>query len=277
LNNVPVANGLFNIVIGATVVLYPDMFDEALFLELTINGTVMPRQPLHASAYAFGLVPGAEVDGTPGNSSNVLTVYNRSTDSNSRGIDARGWQYGIYAAETGSGDTGIYSPDYIHGGGFRSAADSYLFVPGISGISWDDPAASQLKLDPQSTGTMLIYSRAPGTGTRYFYLPITIPAVLFGQSVTVEEITLYYRVSNATSYIEELSLEKGTGANLKSTLYTTNNDLTSTTATSVTFSGINALLDTNSGWLLVRFVLIFDDNLDSIEIGGVRLRLGHQN
>jgi hypothetical protein len=273
-NNVPVSNGLFEIVLGATVALYPDMFDEALFLELTINGTVMPRQPLRSSAYAFGLVPGAEADGTPGNSMYALTVNNRSTDPSSRGLLAQGYQYGLYVAETGSGDTAIYSPDYIQGRGFRSNEDSYLFIAGADGAPWDDPANPALIIDAQSTGSMRISSRTTA-GTRYFYMPINTPAVRFGQSVTVEQLTVYYRVYNASSYIDAISLEKGTAAGNSIALLDDSTNMTSTTATSVSYTPANATLDSTSGWLMVRFVLVFDGTTDWIEIGGVRLRLGH--
>ena len=157
-NGVAVSNGLFQLVLGDTVALLPNDFDEALFLELTVGGTVMPRQPLRASAYAFGLVPGAEVAGVPSGSSYALTVQNTDTTATSRGLYATGTQYGLYASETGTGDVGIYTPDYIQAMGYRSNADSYLFVPGIAGKPWDNPANSALVIDAQSTGTMLIRS-----------------------------------------------------------------------------------------------------------------------
>jgi hypothetical protein len=274
INSVPVANGLFEIVLGATVPLTPDMFDEALYLELTINGTVMPRQPLRASAYAFGLVPGARVDGTPGSATYALTVNNRSTSAGSRGLFAQGYEYGLYVSETGTGDVAIYSPDYIRGRGFRSTEDSYLFAAGAQGSPWDDPANSQLIVDAQSSGTMKINARS-AAGTYYFYLPIDTPAVLFGQPVTVEQLTVYYSVSNAASYITELSLEKGTGANSSTALLVSTTDLTSTTAASASYTPTDAALSSTSGHLMVRFVLTFANTSNSIYIGGIRLRLGH--
>ena len=40
--DVPVANGLFNLVLGSTTPLNPNDFDEALFLQLTVEGTDLP-------------------------------------------------------------------------------------------------------------------------------------------------------------------------------------------------------------------------------------------
>jgi hypothetical protein len=275
INAVPVDHGLFEVILGAIVPLYPDMFDEALFLELTVNGTIMPRQPLRASAYSLGLVPGVEVDGTPANSDYGLYVYNRSTAPNSRGIYASGFDHGLYAVETGTGDTAIYSPDFIHGRGFRSNDDSYLWIAGAAGSPWDDPANSQLIIDAQSSGTMKINARS-AAGTFYFYLPISAPSVLFGQNVTIEQMTLYYSVSNAASYITEVSLEKGTGANASTALFLDTTDLNSVTATSVNFTPSSGILDMNSGWLMARFVLTFASTSHGIYIGGIRLRLGHR-
>jgi hypothetical protein len=273
-NDVPVANGLFELVLGAIVPLYPDMFDEALFLALNINGTVMPRQPLRTSAYAFGLVPGAEAKGVPGNSTYALTVANTSNTAGSRGLYAQGYDYGLYVAETGTGDTAIYSPDFIHSRGFRSNEDSYVFAAGAGGAPWDDPANSALVIDAQSTGTMHIRSRSVA-GTRYFYLPVEIPAVLLGQNVTVEQLVVYYRVTDPSSFIDEVSLVKGTGANTSADLLVDGTNLTSTAAATRTYTPANATLDSSSGWLMVRFVLSFDGATDYIDIGGVRLRLGH--
>lgn len=64
--NVPVNNGIFQVALGVLVPLNPNDFDEALFLAVAVGGTdVTPRQPLRSVPYAFGLVPGAEVQGDP--------------------------------------------------------------------------------------------------------------------------------------------------------------------------------------------------------------------
>ena len=61
-----VSNGIFRVTLGTSYALSPSDFDEALFLAVAVNGTnVSPRQPLRAVPYAFGLVPGAKVEGIP--------------------------------------------------------------------------------------------------------------------------------------------------------------------------------------------------------------------
>ncbi|MBW7881771.1 MAG: hypothetical protein H3C34_03890 [Caldilineaceae bacterium] len=277
-NNVPVANGLFHLVLGASVPLLPNDFDEALFLELKVGSTTLPRQPLRATAYAFSLVPGAEIEGEPAGTDYALMVTNTHTGTNSSGIYARGNQYGLYAEEVGgAGDTGIYSPDFVHARGIRSNDDSYLFVGGGAGVPWDDQAESALVVDVQSSGTVHLRSRAASTSPRYFYIPINTPAVLYGQAVTVEQLTIYYRVSNASSYIDEISLVQGNGANNSTDLLLNQTNLSSTTDTSVSYTPSDGQLSATDGPLMVRFVLRFNNNTsDRIEIGGVRLRLGHR-
>jgi hypothetical protein len=56
-------NGLFSLVLGETQALTPAIFNQALFLQINVNGVSLARQPLRPVAYAFGLVPGAEVKG----------------------------------------------------------------------------------------------------------------------------------------------------------------------------------------------------------------------
>jgi hypothetical protein len=127
----------------------------------------------------------------------------------------------------------------------------------------------------QPTGSMRLNSRINSPGTLWFFLPVEIPAVLLGQNVTVEQLTVYYQMDDPSAYIAQVSLVKGTGANQSTNLLLDNTDLTSTSATSHSYTPANATLDSSSGWLMVHFVLYFDGIADPIDIGGVRLRLGH--
>jgi len=274
--DVEVNNGLFNLALGSITPLLPNEFDEALFLELTVGTTTLPRQPLRTTAYAYGLVPGAEVQGDPEGSNYGLYVYNAGADATDRGVYAGGNQYGLYAEETGGGDVGIYTPDYVRAGGYRSAADSYLFVPGNFGVALGDVPTSNLEVNYEANG----YARLRNTttsGIRYFYIPIQTPAVMFGQNVTVEQLTLYYDLTSAGSYINTTNLRKQTGPGLitADSLLTYGTDLTSTTPTSISLAPTNATLSSTDGGLQLRLVLYFANDTDYIYIGGVRLRLGH--
>ena len=117
-------------------------FDEALFLDVRVDGTlVTPRQPLHAVPYAFGLVPGAEVQGEP-IGYYALVVDNTGTNSDDRGIYAKGEKYGIYAEEVGGdSDVGIFSPDFVEAKGYKSTDDSYWWFDANGLVSEDTLSA----------------------------------------------------------------------------------------------------------------------------------------
>ena len=274
--DVEVNNGLFNLALGSVTPLLPHVFDEALFLELTVGTTTLPRQPLRTTAYAYGLVPGAKVQGDPEGSSYGLYVYNTGAGATDRGVYAGGNQYGLYAEEWGSGDVGIYTPDYVRALGYRSAADSYLFVPGNFGVALGDVLTKNLEVNYEANGYVRLRNTA-GSGIRYFYIPIQTPAVMFGQNVTVEQVTLYYDLTSANSYISTTNLRKQTGPGFLSadSLLTYTTDLTSTSPTSISLAPTNATLSSTDGGLQLRLVLYFANTTDSIYIGGVRLRLGH--
>jgi hypothetical protein len=89
--NVAVANGLFNSVVGPTTVvagLTPEDLTQPLYLEIQVaNGvfteTLTPRQRLYGSPYAFTLMPGALISSTmqgnlfsPNGINGVLSVNN---------------------------------------------------------------------------------------------------------------------------------------------------------------------------------------------------------
>ena len=274
---VAVSNGLFHLVLGSIEPLLPNEFDEALFLQLIVGGTTLPRQPLRATAYAYGLVPGAEVQGDPEGTTYGLYVNNTGTGATDRGVYARGREYGLYAEEFGTGDVGIYTPDYVRSGGYRSAADSYLFVPGNAGVATGDIVGANLEVNYSATGGARLRNLAGANVTRYFYIPIQTPAVLFGQNVTVEQVTLYYDLENAASYVSAVNLRKqtGTGMHLTVNLLNYTDNITNTDPDSQSFTPANAILSSGEGGLMLRLVLHFDDAVDRIYIGGVRLRFGH--
>ncbi len=277
-NDVPVVAGLFNLVLGSTVVLNPDVFDEALFLELTVDGTVLPRQPLRTTAYAFGLVPGAEVEGAPpAGTTYALSVANETGVATGRGFFASGPQYGIYARETGSGDIGIYTPDYVRALGYRSGADSYVFVPGHEIIPPDGFNESTVKLDAETGGRLAIRTAAAGVN-KSVYLPIQVPSVLFGQNVTIEQIQLYYELSDPNnSYITQVFLEQRDLADgTINILLNSATDLKGTGVRSAAFTPTDATLSSSTGPLTFRILSNFQDTTDAVRIYGIRLRLGHQ-
>ncbi len=280
-NNVPVSKGLFHVVLGESVTLYPVYFAEALFLDVTVNGTVMStRQPVRTVAYAFGLAPGANVQGDPIGDDFALTVVNTGTASNDGGLYASGNRYGIravgetygiYAEEVGAGDVGIASPDFVQAMGYKSDGDSYLWVPGMAGFL--DPG-SLIQIWSNGRGAATIKSSAVGTNT--LFLPVTTPSQLYGQEVRVEELSVYYYASDSASYIATTQLYKLSGAGSGEMLINNATDRTSTSPTSYSLTPTgNYTLTASSGPLNVALELNFGSTAHSIYIEAVRLRLGH--
>jgi len=272
---VPVTNGLFSVALGQSVTLLPDVFNKELFLQVSVNGVALTtRQPVRPVAYAFGLVPGAEVDGDPANSFYGLTVNNTGVAPNDRGLYAKGQEYGLYAEEVGIGDVGIYSPDFVQAQGYKSNDDSYIWVPGTEGVTIS--SASPVNIGIWYTGRVALTS--PATGIRYFFIPVSLPSQLYGQEVRVEQLTVYYYTTNSASYIDSTTMYRLNSASLNEDILisdgTNRNSTVPTASYSLNASG-NNILSNASGPLQVRLQLNFASTGHTIYIGAIRVRLGH--
>ena len=172
----------------------------------------------------------------------------------------------------------IYAVPYawaLRPGAIVKGADSYVFVPGnalIKNLNTDTT-----RWDIQANGAARIW-RGAAAGTKVIYLPVTVPAVLYGQNVTVEEIRIYYRSQNGSnSYIDETDLYAQTDADSWIQMRTDTNNHTSNTAASYTLAITqNNVLSPTQGGMGLFMYLSFANDTDYIQIGGVRLRLSHQ-
>ncbi len=68
---------------------------------------------------------------------------------------------------------------------------SYLWVSGNDIRKRSDADTTDVRMD--SYGGAQVYSGS-NTGYQYFFLPITLPGVLYGQDVTLEQVDIYYLV-----------------------------------------------------------------------------------
>ena len=271
--DVPVQDGLFQVTLGRTVILYPAYFDEALFLAVEVDGTpVLPRQPLRSVPYAFSLVPGAYVKGGTGTANYALWVENTDTGEWDSGLYAQGERYGIYAAGGGDADIGVYSPDWVHAWGYRSTSDSYVWTPGLSAVI--SPTAGCV-LFPHQYGTMSLECSAPRNLD--IHVPIAVPGVLYGQEVRVEAVAVQYKLGNPGSYISRTRLFRITGAGIWNVLIDDPDDRTNTTTSAYTLEATgNYTLGLNSGPLSLNLSVVHDGNPDhDVSIGGIRVRLAH--
>ncbi len=110
------------------------------------------------------------------------------------------------------------------------------------------------------------------------YYPLTIPTQLYGRAVKVESVTIYYLVANgAQGYIADTHLRKQTDADSYTALVSDTTDRKSTTATGYTLTPTSGnVLNTNEGLVLLLY-LSFADDINWVQIGGIRIRLGHHS
>jgi hypothetical protein len=160
-------------------------------------------------------------------------------------------------------------------GAIVKGADSYVFVPGntlVKNLSQDTT-----RWDIQSNGAARIW-RGATAGSKTVYFPIIIPAVLYGQNVTVEQMVVYYRVNNASNgYIDRTVLNVQTDADSFVNIIDDETNRTSTAASSysITFTSNNVISSTQ-GTLSLFLSLHFADDTNYVDISAIRLRLGHQ-
>ena len=161
-------------------------------------------------------------------------------------------------------------------GKIETKADSYVFIPGIEFVKNVDTDTT--RWDCLGNASVRIW-RGGTAGDKFIYIPITLPGVLYGQNVTVEALTVYYKCEDGTkNYIDITCLWKQTGADGYVELITDYTDWTSNTATSYTLTPTaNNTLSSDEGILALNLRLKFEDDAKYIQIGGVRLRLGHHS
>ncbi|GAB4406550.1 MAG: hypothetical protein Kow00123_19190 [Anaerolineales bacterium] len=159
-------------------------------------------------------------------------------------------------------------------GSIETKADSYIFIPGTQIIK--NLSTDTTRWDVQTNGAVRIW-RGSASGNKAVYLSIVLPAVLYGKAVDVESITVYYRCQDGTkSYIAGTYLYKQTDADSGHLLVSNTTDRTSDTATYYTLA-VNNVLSADQGILALYFELSFADDATYIQIGGVRVQLGHHS
>jgi hypothetical protein len=172
----------------------------------------------------------------------------------------------------------IYAVPYAWGlrpGAIVKGADSTIFVPGNSLIK--NLNTDTTRWDIQANGAARIW-RGTTAGTKVIYLPVTLPGVLYGQNVTIKQVRVYYRNQNGTNnYITETDLYVQTDADSWLQIVSDTANHISNTAASYTLTPTqNNVLTSNQGILGLFLYLNFANDTEYIQIGGVRLVLGHQ-
>jgi len=159
-------------------------------------------------------------------------------------------------------------------GSIVKGADTYVFVPGSSLIK--NQSTDTTRWDIRSNGAARVW-RGGAAGSKTIFIPITLPAVLYGQDVTIGQVTVYYRVSNATNaFITRTVLNVQVGADNQLNIVDDATDRTSTSAASYSFAPTtDNVLTVGQGAVTMYMILSFANDTDYVDIGAVRLRLDH--
>ena len=293
--DVSVQNGLFQVVLGDSTPLPMYLLDREQWLEVEIEGTILPRQRLYGAPYALSLAPGAHINGDL-SASTVLYVNNESDGFGLYGRSETG--IGVYGESDGSvaGVTG-FSWDgpgvegigtngaalHANGNGrITSKANSYIFIPAIEGELFALTDADDVDVRNWGQGNLELASTVDGI--KQIIFPISLPGVLYGQSVIVEEILLGFNSSqNAhTPKITRVQI-------YKSSVYEGDYD----DIVDDTHGGLGWTSPNN--WLELNFALTDDNQLTAVEgfltvrvhcdipagenifFNGVRVKLSHEN
>ena len=185
--------------------------------------------------------------------------------------------HGISASPSGFGvlaeSTGGVAIRAAGSGIVQSAARSYFFVPG--GALQKGSSSSAVQIQYASYGARVTSGGL--VGDTFCFLPITVPAVLYGQRVTVQSVTIYYLCANgANNYITDTGLSKITAADSAATTVADPTDYTSSVAATYSLTPSSLQLSSTSGALTVSFTLHFANSTDYISIAGVRVELSHE-
>jgi len=309
---VAVSNGLFTVTLGDTTALDVSIFAKQLYLGINVAGTTLPRQLLQGAPYALSLAPGADVygetnesllyahnygggQGLKGYSASGHGVYAESASSGingatlfSKNTNANG--IALVAQNTSSndtamvvendgtgpllkgfgGDSGNDEFNFQNDGTFQDKAPSYIFVPGAG--AYLDSGSSGVTFEPWH-GAVYIHSST--TGSKDVCLSTTLPSVLYGQSVKIEQVSIYYRtvtwLSNYILYTELFVLNQGGDIDPVGQDDTIHNN--NTYSRYDVYS--NANLSADYGILSICLDLVFQEVSTPIFLGGARIKLRH--
>jgi hypothetical protein len=287
--DVLVNDGLFQVALGSHTTLSPEVFDEALYLEVQVESTTLtPREPLRAVPYAFGLVPGAEVEGDPDSSDYALYVENTGTDATDQGIYALGRQYGVHAygitdaglyASSSTGTYAIISADTTYSAEGYAGQDTYVWVPVYGAkIDSDDlsPTFDYANLEFDNYGEVRVEAGADaGTLTQVdVYIPIQVE-VPYGREYLIEKARVYYMVDDSAS-IDDVRLrgrDFATGDSVSMGYNTTGGASTTFAYVEVAASTTYYTVTTSMALTNVLVGVNLPNPASTLHIYGVRLQL----
>ena len=295
-DTVPVANGLFTAIVDSCT--GTDISGQQLYLGIKVGADpeMTPRQPVYSTPYARSLRPNAVINNTgaghalslQASGGGLANAALLAESSNTSGIavwaKTDGSDATIVSSNNGTGilfkafggDGGEDEFRINNNGSVETKADSYLWIPGNGFMKY--LSSDTTRWEMQTNGAVRIW-RGATAGTKWIFYPITVPSVLYGQPVAIERITIYYKCENgANNYISETKMFKQTDAVSQVALISNSANHTNNNAASYTLNlTANNKLSASQGALGFYLGLSFNNDTDYIQIGGIRLQLGHHD
>jgi hypothetical protein len=190
----------------------------------------------------------------------AIGVYGVANSTNSVGVRAE--SPGIALKAAGSGV-------------IQSSAESAMFIPGTAAQFDSDISAVGAAFYKSSIG--LVYIMSSRKCAAGFDFPITFPAILYGQPVTLKSVTIIYACDRGNgSLIGGTWIESMDETGINSTLVSDPTLRTSKTRTSYTLP-VNVKLGSSAAFVNVHAVADFiDGEQGSVTIYGIIAKFGHQ-
>jgi hypothetical protein len=163
-------------------------------------------------------------------------------------------------------------------GTIETKAESSVFIPGtaLETMEYNKPRWEKLR-----NGSVFVYGG--GDTLERVYIPISIPAMLYGQNVKLKEVTIFYRCENGShNYIRATGLysPSNTGPDYEKIFY---EDSMIRNAESVDFYTFEVNQTLEPYWFSPADILNlsiefnFANTTQWVQIDGVRLTLGHHS
>jgi len=285
-----VENGLFSAVISDCSA---DLFDgQQLNLQITVEGEVLtPRQPIYASPYAWSLKPGATIHnyetghaltlvaGTKGEDGSALYAWNTNTSGIAVWAKAAGDDATVVIENLGTGallkgfggDSGEDEFRIDNDGSLQVRPDTEVFFP--ASLARLTPAAGALTLLVQPDGRVVVDGPTLSNGELQISLPV--PAVLYGQPIEIETVTIYCQTDYAATNTTRVALWKQDIDGTPSLIMDLFAGVCPVTPGGwYSFSPVtNNMLDASTGALSLEIDIHIDDSAEEVTLGAVKLTL----
>ncbi len=168
----------------------------------------------------------------------------------------------------------------------QSAADSWFWFPAMTALDcMTDNSDQEYTRQPQADGSLRVYANPyvyQYRGADDIYIPLPVPAVLYGQNTRVKSVSFQYKCDKgSTNYLSSIWLRGASGLGTSVVIANDFSEHRSNVPETITLNPNLQLSATNGFFMLVLRVTIeepWDYNkghAPAVYIGNVRVQVGH--